>query len=107
MEGVKPPYIILCTHHAFVDFKVLTKAIFPHPANYIVAIDGFIKREWLLRNVGGICKRKFVNDIKLVKQIKYSLEELKSIVAIFPEARYSLIGTNAILPESLGKMIKI
>ncbi len=107
MEGVKPPYIILCTHHAFVDFKVLTKAIFPHPANYIVAIDGFIKREWLLRNVGGICKRKFVNDIKLVKHIKYSLEELKSIVAIFPEARYSLIGTNAILPESLGKMIKM
>jgi len=107
MEGLKPPYILLATHHAFIDFKVTTKAIFPYRANYIVAIDGFIKREWLLRNVGAICKRKFTNDLKLFKHIKYSLENLKYICAIYPEARYSLIGTNAILPESLGKMIKV
>jgi ribosomal protein L37AE/L43A len=107
MEGLKPPYILLCTHHAFQDFKVTTAAIFPHRANYIVAIDGFIGREWLLRNVGGIAKRKFTNDTKLVKQIKYSLEHLKNIVAIYPEARYSLVGTTAILPDSLGKIIKL
>ncbi len=107
MKGLKPPYILLCTHHAFIDFKVTTAAIFPNRANYIVAIDGFIGREWLLRNVGGICKRKFTNDIKLFKQIKYALEELKYIVAIYPEARYSLCGTTAILPESLGKMVKV
>lgn len=107
MKGLKPPYILLATHHAFIDFKVTTAAIFPRRANYIVAIDGFIKREWLLRNVGAICKRKFTNDTKLFKQIKYSLETLKNIVAIYPEARYSLIGTNAILPDSLGKMIKV
>ena len=107
MKGLKPPYILLCTHHAFQDFKVTTAAIFPHRANYIVAIDGFIGREWLLRNVGGIAKRKFTNDTKLVKQIKYSLENLKNIVAIYPEARYSLVGTTAILPDSLGKIIKL
>jgi ribosomal protein L37AE/L43A len=107
MDGLKPPYILLATHHAFIDFKVTTKAIFPYRANYIVAIDGFIKREWLLRNVGAICKRKFTNDLKLFKHIKYSLENLKNICAIYPEARYSLIGTNAILPESLGKMVKV
>jgi len=107
MKGLKPPYILLATHHAFIDFKVTTASIFPKRANYIVAIDGFIKREWLLRNVGAICKRKFTNDIKLVRHIKYSLEELKYICAIYPEARYSLIGTTAILPESLGKMVKM
>ena len=107
MKGLKPPYVLLCTHHAFVDFKVTTKAIFPYRANYVVAIDGFIGREWLLRNVGGICKRKFINDIRLIRHIKYSLDKLKYICAIYPEARYSLIGTNAILPESLGKMIKM
>ena len=107
MKGLKPPYILLCTHHAFIDFKVTTAAIFPRRANYIVAIDGFIGREWLLRNVGAIGKRKFTSDTKLVKQIKYSLEKLKNIVAIYPEARYSLAGTNAILPDSLGKMVKL
>lgn len=107
MKGLKPPYVLLCTHHAFVDFKVTTAAIFPHRANYIVAIDGFIGREWLLRNVGGIGKRKFTSDARLIKQIKYSLDQLNYICAIYPEARYSLIGTTAILPDSLGKMIKM
>jgi len=107
MKGLKPPYILLCTHHAFIDFKVTTMAIFPRRANYIVAIDGFIKRESLLRNVGCICKRKFTNDIVLIRQIEHSLKVNKTICAIYPEARYSLIGTTAILPESLGKMCKL
>ncbi|MBN2504016.1 MAG: hypothetical protein JXB20_01580 [Bacilli bacterium] len=107
MQGVKPPYILLCTHHAFVDFSVTTAAIFPHRANYIVAIDGFIKRESLLRNVGCICKRKFTNDILLIRHIKHSLSVNKHICAIYPEARYTLVGTTAILPESLGKMCKL
>lgn len=107
MENVKAPYILLCNHNAFVDFKVTTKAIFPQSANYVVAIDGFIKREWLLRNVGCICKRKFTNDILLVRHILYTLKTLKQIVVIYPEARYSLIGTNSMLPESLGKMMKL
>jgi len=38
MEGVKPPYLLLCNHNSFLDFKVMTAAIFPHRANYVVAI---------------------------------------------------------------------
>jgi transcription elongation factor Elf1 len=106
MKGLKPPYILLCTHHAFIDFSVTTAAIFPHGANYVVAIDGFINREKLLRNVGCICKRKFTNDIVLVRQIEHSLKVNKTIAAIYPEARYSISGTTAILPDSLGKMCK-
>ena len=51
-KELKPPFLLLSNHNAFMDFKVLTKAIFPRRANYVVAIDGFIGREWLLRNVG-------------------------------------------------------
>ena len=107
MEGVKPPYLLLCTHMAFLDFKVTTAAIFPHRASYVVAIDGFIGREWLLRNAGGICKRKFTNDIQLIRQIRHVLTKQKTILALYPEARYSLIGTTAVLPSSLGKMAKV
>ncbi len=107
MKGLKPPYLLLCTHHAFIDFKITTAAIFPHRANYVVAIDGFIGREWLLRNAGGICKRKFTTDMKLVSQIREVLRKNGDILALYPEARYSLAGTNAVLPESLGKMIKL
>ena len=106
MEGIKPPYVLLCNHNAFMDFKVATKAIFPHSANYVVAIDGFLKREWLLRTIGCICKRKFTNDIGLIRQLKTVIDR-GDIAAIYPEARYSLCGTTAIMPASLGKLCKL
>ena len=107
MDGLKPPYLFVSNHMAFVDFKVATRAIFPHKANYVVAIDGFLKGEWLLRQVGCICKRKFTNDILLIRQMKHALEVNKSILALYPEARYSYCGTNSVLPDSLGKLIKM
>jgi DNA-directed RNA polymerase subunit RPC12/RpoP len=106
MRGLKPPYVLLSNHTSFMDFKVMTAAIFPHRANYVVAIDGFIGRETLLRKVGCICKRKFTNDIGLIRHINRVVNINKDIIVLHPEARYSLAGTTAILPESLGKLVK-
>ena len=105
-EGLQPPYLMLCNHNAFMDFKVATKTIYPHRANYVVAIDGFIGREELLRQVGCICKRKFTNDITLVRQLKAVIDN-GDVAMIYPEARYSLCGTTAVLPASLGKLCKL
>ena len=104
-KGLKPPYLLLCNHNAFLDFKVATIATFPHRANYVVAIDGFIGREKLLRQVGCICKRKFTSDIILIRQIRQVMQN-GDICMIYPEARYSLCGTTAVLPASLGTMCK-
>jgi hypothetical protein len=106
MEGVKPPYVLLCNHNAFLDFKVATMAMFPHRANYIVAIDGFIGREKLLRDVGCICKRKFTNDVTVVRHLREVIDN-GDIAVIYPEARYSLCGTTAVLPASLGKLCRL
>lgn len=107
MKGLKPPYILLCNHNSFLDFKVATRAVFPHRSSYIVAVDGFINRESLMRNVGCFGKRKFMNDSRLIRPIKHSLEVNKDVCQIYPEARYSLVGTTSPLPESLGKLIKL
>jgi ribosomal protein S27AE len=106
MKGLKPPYLLLCTHKSFIDFMVTTACIFPHRANYVVAIDGFIGRENLLRYVGCVCKRKFTNDIRLVYHLRQVIKN-GDIAVVYPEARYSLAGTNACLPESLGKLAKL
>ena len=106
VEGLKPPYLLLCNHNAFMDFKVATKAIYPHRANYVVAIDGFIGREQLLRDVGCICKRKFTNDTTLVRHLRQVVKN-GDVNVIYPEARYSLCGTTAVLPASLGKLCKL
>jgi len=114
MTGLKPPYVLLCNHNAFLDFKVTTAAVFPHRANYVVAIDGyttptkngFASRESLMRTVGCICKRKFTNDAILVRHLNRVVKN-GDIAVLYPEARYSLCGTNAVLPESLGKLCKL
>lgn len=106
MEGIKPPYILLGNHNAFFDMNVSSAATFPHFGNYVVAIDGFIKREWLLRNIGCICKRKFTTDPMLIRHIRSVIKQ-GGIAALYPEARYSLCGTTAPLPESLGKLCKM
>ena len=106
MDGVKPPYLLLCNHNAFYDFFVASVATFPHRVNPVVALDGYIGREWLMRKVGCICKRKFTNDLMLVRQLKRVVEH-GDIASVYPEARYSLCGTTAVLPESLGKLCKL
>ena len=53
MEGIKPPYLLLCNHNAFMDFSVALKATRGHRVNFVVAIDGFLKREWR-RALGGV-----------------------------------------------------
>ncbi|HPS18768.1 MAG TPA: hypothetical protein PLR04_01380 [Bacilli bacterium] len=107
MEGVRPPFFMLCNHNSFFDFKVATMSTFPRVGCSIVAIDGFINREGLLRSCGCIGKRKFTNDPSLVYNIKHILRNRKGIVTIYPEARYSLVGTTSPLPDSLGKMAKM
>ena len=105
MENVKAPYLLLGNHNAFLDMKISAAATFPKIGNYVVAIDGFIGREWLLRNVGCICKRKFTNDISLIRNL-FSAVKKNQIPVIYPEARYSLCGTTAPLPRSIGQLIK-
>lgn len=102
---LKPPYLLLCNHNSFMDFMIMTKAIFPHRANYVVAIDGFVGIEWLLRAVGGICNRKFTRTVTLVKNILHARNN-GDIVVLFPEARYSLCGTASALPASVGKLVR-
>lgn len=56
-EGLKGPYILLCNHNSFFDFQVVTKAFLPQCANYIVAVDGFIRGiKWLMLQVGCVPK---------------------------------------------------
>ena len=106
VKGLKPPYVLLGNHNAFLDMSVSTAATFPYIGNYVVAIDGFIGREWLLRSIGCICKRKFTSDRTLIRHLKTVIKN-GGIAAIYPEARYSLCGTTAPLPESLGKLCKM
>lgn len=106
MKGLKPPFLVLGSHHSFTDFYVTPLALFPYRANYISELEGFENfGEWIYRQVGCLGTRKFVNDIALIKNIKKVLDR-KGILVIYPEARYANVGTNTDIPISVSKMIK-
>lgn len=108
MEGVKAPYLLLVTHSSMVDFNIMLKLTHPEPVNNVMTLEGFnTYTEPLMRSLGVLGTRKFITDMHLVKNIKYCVDKLETIFALFPEARYSLDGCTSYLPDSLGKLVKV
>lgn len=107
MEGLQPPYLLLSNHMYFVDFQLCSIATWPHPVNNIATIDGYYRRPFLMEWLGCLCKRKFTTDMTLLRSAKKVLKEYGDILCMYPEARYSPIGTTAILPDSLAKLVKM
>ena len=107
MEGLKPPFLVLGTHHSFTDFYVTPLALMPYRANYVSELEGFEAfGETLYRQAGCLGTRKFINDIDLVRNIKRCMDR-KGILVLYPEARYANVGTVSKLPISVGKLVKM
>ena len=106
-RGIKPPFLVLGTHHSFTDFYVTPLALFPYRANYVSELEGFENfGEWIYRQAGCLGTRKFVDDMALIKNIKRVMER-KGILVLYPEARYANVGTSSKLPMSVAKMVKL
>lgn len=108
MEGLKPPYIMLGTHHSYVDLKTMCVALAPHKLIYVVSMDVLAMHpESVLRNLGIIFKRKHTQDLALLKNMKRAVTKYKDcIVVLYPEASYSLDGTTGMYSPALGKLSK-
>ncbi len=104
--GRGEPCLILMNHSSFIDLKIAASVLYPRPFNIVCTSDGFVGKEWLMRQLGCISTKKFVTDLTLVKDMYYALKELHNSVLLYPEASYSFDGTATPLPESMGKCIK-
>ncbi len=105
-EGLKPPYIVLSTHASMIDFALAWEAIRPYKTNWIISIEEFIGKEFLLRQVGGFYKRKFTSDIIVVKHALTCLKKYGDVLTFYPEARFSLAGVNEEIDGAIGKLVK-
>ena len=94
-------------HSSFIDLSIVATLLYPKPFNIVTTTDGFIGKNWLMRMIGCIPTKKFVSDLSLIHDMNYALTTLRSSVVLFPEAGYSFDGTATVLPESLGKCIKL
>lgn len=105
--GKKEPALYLMNHSSFIDLKIASSILYPRPFNIVCTSDGFVGKEWLMRQLGCIPTNKFVRDITLVRDMLYSTQKLKCSVLMYPEASYTFDGTATPLPSSLGKCIKL
>lgn len=108
MENIskKEPCLYIMNHSCFLDLKIAFKII-KKRFNIVSTDDGFIRKKWLLRNLGCIPTMKFLIDPSLVKDMKYAVSKLHNSILIYPEASYSFDGTATPLPKSFAKVIKL
>ena len=106
-EDLKAPYLILSTHASFIDFAHNVLAMKNDKSSWVASVEEFIGiRSWLFDKACVIPKRKFTNDIQLVKKIIDATRNKKICMTIYPEARFSLAGVNEDIGTALGKLAK-
>ena len=105
--GKKEPAFFLMNHSCFLDLEIVPTVLYPRPFNIVATTDAFIGKEWLMRQIGCISTNKFVTEMSLIRDMMYSVKNLKSSVVMFPEAGYGFDGRSLPLPDTLGKMVKM
>ena len=105
--GKDEPALILMNHSSFIDLEIVSHMFANRPYNIVATTDCFAGMSWLIRALGCIPTKKFVNDATLVRDMVHVLRKYKSSVVMFPEASYSFDGTATPLPSTLGKCVKM
>ncbi len=102
------PCLVLMNHSSFIDLEILATILHDRSYNIVATSDSFIGiMKWVMRLIGCIPTKKFVTDMKLIRDMLYCVKELKSTVVMFPEASYSFDGTATPLPDSIGRCVKM
>ena len=101
------PAFYLMNHSSFIDLEIVPTLLYPKPFNIVATTDAFMGKEWLMRQIGCIPTKKFVPDVTLIRDIMYATKELKDSVVMFPEAGYSFDGTSTVIPDTVGKFVKM
>lgn len=109
MERLKKgePAFYLMNHSSFIDLEIVPTLLYPKPFNIVATTDAFIGKEWLMRQIGCIPTKKFVPDVTLIRDIMHATRKLGDSVVMFPEAGYSFDGTATVLPDTVGKFVKM
>ncbi len=106
IKKMKPPFLLLANHGSMIDFPMAVKAVFPFRCNWVISIEEFVGREWLMRGIGGVYKRKFTSDMTFLRHLFDVLKKKRRPCIMYPEARFSLAGINERMSEALGQLAK-
>ena len=88
MEKLKKnePCLILMNHSSFIDLKIANRILYPRKYNIVCTSDGFIGKNWLMRQIGCIPTKKFVTEVDLLHDMLYAVKRYNSSILMYPEA---------------------
>ena len=85
----KEPCLILMNHSSFIDLEIAADILSDREYHIVCTLDGFVGKKLLMRLLGCISTKKFINDIHLVKDMHYTVNRLKASILMYPEAMVS------------------
>ena len=105
---VEEPCLILMNHSSFIDLEIIGRIFRKRPYHVVCTLDAMTGILYpLLRLLGCITTKKFITDTVLVRDLVYTVKNLKESIIMYPEASYSFDGTVTTLPDSLPKLLKM
>ncbi|MBN1115932.1 MAG: 1-acyl-sn-glycerol-3-phosphate acyltransferase [Bacteroidales bacterium] len=108
IKGIKPPFFVVSGHTSWLDFLIVTIALYPRRMNYLAAYNFFrypVLKSFL-RLMGVIPKYQFTNDSKAILKTK-SVIGSGGIIAIFPHGCLSNEGRpGGFAAPSTAKLLK-
>ena len=106
LKKIKPPFVVVANHAGFVDVGGLVVSLYPNCANFVISVTQIVQWPSLIKSMGVLPKKQFTVDTSLIRDIKYVLSK-KRPVAIYPEAKLSVVGTPNIIKPAIAKLIKM
>lgn len=106
LKGIKPPYVVVANHSGFADVGGLIMEAYPNLINFVISETQIVKWPKAIYKMGVLPKKQFSVDTSLIRDIKYVLDKGR-IVAIYPEAKLSVVGTPNIIKPNIAKLVKL
>ncbi len=103
----REPCLFLVNHSSFIDLEIVASTLYPRPFNIVATTDGFVGKDWLMRQIGCIPCKKFMREPLLIRDMLHASRKLGNSIVLFPEAGYTFDGTATRLPDNLGAAIKL
>lgn len=106
LKSIKPPYIVVANHAGWADVGGLIMQAYPNCINFVISETQIVKWPKLIYKMGILPKKQFAPSTSLIRDIKYVLDNNR-IVAIYPEAKLSVVGTPNIIKPNIAKLVKL
>lgn len=107
IEGIKPPYLLLCNHLSGMDYLPTAAGMYPQKLSIVTAQHYFYRQplKTLLPMLGAIAKQQFQVDVASIKKMK-KVVAMGGVINLFPEGQVSVDGRLGFVHPSIAKLVQ-